>query len=248
MILRHKLVGTIGYMGGVMSVPEAFTWSWGQLTRHTEAVICGPNEHVHLTRSTVSLHDWARNQIVADLRGDWLFMLDTDVAFEPDLCARLLATADRYGLDVVTGIYSYKVPPHYPVLYLYNHETGRNEIVAEWDRKYDVFRVDSAGAGCLLIRRKVFQQIANDLHVNPFDRIGRKGEDHSFFERLRELDIPAWCAWKIEVQHLALTGIQTSVHFKPVREPDHYFEAQGFGRAAANAAAVEGLGLARAAE
>jgi hypothetical protein len=241
-MIRHKLIGTVAYMGGTMSTPEAFTWSWGQLTRHTEAVICGPHEHIHLARSTVSLHDWGRNQILGDLRGDWLFMLDNDVAFEPDVCARLLATANRYDLDVVTGIYSYKTAPHYPVLYLHNYDTQRNEVVADWDRASEVFRVDSAGAGCLFVRRHVFQQITRELKVNPFDRIGRKGEDHSFFERLRELGIPAWCAWKIEVQHLAVTGIQTSVHFKPTREPDHFYQGEGFDRAGAAVKAPPQLG------
>lgn len=227
-MIRHKLIGTVAYMGGVMSLPEPFAWSWGQMLAHSSSVLCGEHEHLHVTRSTVSLHDWGRNQLIADLRGDWIFMVDADTAFEPDILARLLHLMNRYDLDVVTGIYSYKAPPHYPVLYVHNPETDRNETVAEWDKTAEVIRVDSAGAGCLLIRRRVFERIALELGENPFDRIGRKGEDHSFFERLRKLNIPAWCAWKVEVQHLALLGLRTSTHFRPTREPDHLFESQGF--------------------
>jgi hypothetical protein len=215
-------------MGGVMSLPEPFAWSWGEMLTHSERVLCGPHEYLHKTRSTVSLHDWGRNQIVKDLRGDWLFMVDADNAFEPDLLCRLLNVSAKYDLDVVTGAYCFKSPPHYPVLYIRNPESERHEIIAEWDRSCEVFRIDSAGAGCLLIRRRVFDRIAKELRENPFDRIGRKGEDHSFFERLRRLDIPVWCAWKVEIQHLALLGLKPSTHFKPTREPDHFFESEGF--------------------
>lgn len=219
-----------------MSVPEPFAWAWGNMRAFTQEALCGPHESLQAERSKVSLHDFARNDLVARMRGDWILMLDTDIIFEPDLCARMVSMMYRRDLDVLTGIYSFKVPPHYPVLYMYNHESEKNEVVADWDKNAELLRVDSAGAGCLLVRRRAFERIAKELGENPFDRIGRKGEDHSFFDRLRKLAIPLWCAPSIEVQHLEYFGVQTSLHFNPVREPDHFFEHLGLDRQVVGAA------------
>jgi hypothetical protein len=227
-VQTQKFIGTVGYMGGVMAVPEPFTWAWGNMLLFTQAAMCGQGENVFPAKSKFSLHDFGRNDLTTRMLGDWIVMLDTDIAFEPDLVARLVTTANKYRLDVLTGMYVYKSPPHYPVLYVHNHETKRDERVADWDRNSEVFQIDSAGGGCLFVRRNVFERITAELCVNAFERIGVKGEDHSFFARLQELKIKAWCAWKIEVQHLEYLGLTPSANFRPEREPDHFFEREGF--------------------
>jgi hypothetical protein len=231
-VTRHVNIGTIGYMGGLMSLPEPFLWSWGNMLLYSQEALCGADEnevqHIHVEKSKFSLHDVARNDLVRRMQGDWILMFDTDTAFDSDLGARLVATMRRFNLDVVTGIYCYKSPPHYPVLYLYNHASKRNEVVADWHRSAEVFQVDSSGAGALCVRRNVFERIVAELEENPFDRIGAKGEDHSFFQLLRTLQIKTWCAWKAEVQHLEYVGLVPSQHFRPEREPDHIFERETF--------------------
>jgi GT2 family glycosyltransferase len=214
MLTRHKLLGTIGYMGGIMSLPQPFTFAWGNMLLHTQA-LCKPGDHIHTDRAEISLHDYARTQLVQRMKGDWLLMLDTDTTFEADFAARLVAALHRYNLEVVTGIYSFKRPPHSPVLYMLNPETGSHEPIRSWlpldaGKDADVFPVDAAGAGCLLVRRTVFDRIHRELKEEPFARIGTKGEDMSFFRRLKQLDIKTWCAWKVEMTHLAYKGVRTS--------------------------------------
>lgn len=229
--MKHeRIIGTIAYMGGVMATPEPFTWSWGNLVAFTPQALCQPGEHVHPDRTKLSLHDYGRNDLAGRMKGDWLLMLDTDMSFEPDLAARLVATMHRYGVDVLTGIYSYKSPPHLPVLYMLNPDTGKHEIVARWDRSVEIFPVHSAGAGCLLVRRKVFERITAELNENPFDRYGGKGEDHSFFARLRKLGIPAYCAWKVEAQHLEYLGITPSANYEGAEDNEiaSLFEVEAF--------------------
>lgn len=225
MLNRQKIIGTIGYMGGVMSVPEPFCWSWGNMLVFAHEAVCRPGEHILPVRAKVSLHDFARNDLLRQMQGDWILMLDTDIAFEPDLAARMIGTFLRHRLDVLTGMYSYKTPPHYPVAYLRNPE-GRQETLADWPKDEELIPIDSAGAGVLIVRRQVFERIVAELRESPFDRIGTKGEDHSFFDRLRRLDIKAWLAPRIEIQHLHYLGVQTSEHFRPDREPDHFFERE----------------------
>jgi GT2 family glycosyltransferase len=228
MLSHQKIIGTIGYMGGIMSVPEPFAWSWGNMMTFTpDALRQNLNEHIHPARAKFSLHDYARHDLLRQMHGEWILMLDTDISFAPDLAARMVATMYRYNVDVVTGIYSYKRPPHYPVLYIHNKETDRFEIVADWDRESEIFQVSSAGAGCLLVKRHVFERITAELKENPFDRYGPKGEDHSFFIRLRKLGIKAWCAWKIEVDHLEYEGVKPSSHYVPDGNYAHTFDMEG---------------------
>lgn len=225
---RARIIGSIGYMGGVMSTPEPFTFSWGNMLVYSQEALCNPGEHIHPVRAKSSLHDFARTELVAAMKGDWLLMLDTDVAFEPDFAARLVGTMNRYRLDIVTGIYSYKTPPHAPVVYMFNHESQRHEQIVEWDRSTEIFNVDSAGGGCLLVRRSVFERITHAFRENAFARMGTKGEDHSFFTRARELGIQAWCAWKVEMQHLDYRGILPSVDFTMDVDAPHQYETAAF--------------------
>jgi hypothetical protein len=125
----------------------------------------------------------------------------------------------RTEADVLTGLYAYRQPPHYPVLYVWNPNTQRHDIVASWDKSAEVFRIDSAGAGILLVKRKVYDRIKRELKERPFTRIGQTGEDHSFFTRLRKLDIPAYCAPRIEAEHLEWVGTLASRDFDPEQNP-----------------------------
>jgi len=215
-------------MGGIMSLPEPFTWSWGQMIAFNSEALCGEDEHVHYEHTKLSLHDYARADMLSRMRGDWMLMLDTDHAFEPDLAARMVRTMMQYDVDILTGIYSYKAKPHFPVLYMFNHDTQKHEIIADWDRSLDILQVDSAGGGCLLVKRKVFEQITRELKESPFDRYPGKGEDHSFFTRCRKLGIKAYCAPKIELQHLAYWGIAPSTDYVRPAQVQNLYEVESF--------------------
>jgi len=199
---RTKVIGSIAYMGGIMSVPEPFAWSWSQMVEFNHSALCENGERIHYDRSRLSLHDYARNELVGRMLGDFLLMLDTDMQFEPDFAARLVHQMYAHDLDVVTGLYQFKGGAHAPVLWHDNVEGDRLEIIGKWDETVDLFPIGSAGAGCLLLRRRALERIRLELKVNPFSRIDGKGEDHSFFERLKKLGIPAYCAWKVQAGHL----------------------------------------------
>jgi len=212
MLERRRIIGTIGYMGGVMSIPEPFAWSWGQMLAYTQ-LQCAEGDFIQPDRASLSLHDHARAELISRMRGDWIVMLDTDTAFEPDLVTRLVGTANRYALDVVTGVYCFKSPPHSPVIYMYNKETGMQEPIVKWDHSGDVFPVDSAGAGCLFIRRGVIEKIVSELKEQPFARVASSGEDMGFFRRLKKIGVQAWCARKVEMVHLSYRHLRASNDF-----------------------------------
>ena len=202
MILGKKPIGTIGYMGGVLTVPEPFAWSFAQMVQYNTEYLCEPGQVVHYERATVSYHAYARNCLVERLRGDWLLMLDTDHQFEPDLAARMLHRLEQNSLDVLVGLYHYKSPPHSPVLYRWGKK-GLQPL-GQWQRFKEPYLVPigSSGAGCLMVRRQVFEKI-RATGQSPFDIIPPFSEDHSFFKRLARLKIKAYCDPTIEYHHLA---------------------------------------------
>jgi len=200
MLLSNKCIGTIAYLGGVPAVLEDFCWSWGQLVQLNSEQLCNPGEYVHYDRARASYHCYARNTLVDRMQGDWLLQLDTDHSFDPDIAVRLLHRMNTYNLDVIVGLYTYKKEPRVPVLFK-KQNNGYSPIV-KWDTNAQVYPCDSAGAGCLLVKRSVFDKIRLELKCGPFDIEHPYSEDHSFFRRCNKVGVQPWFDPRIECHHL----------------------------------------------
>jgi len=197
---RRRCLGTVAYLGGLPALPEMFCWSWGQMLAFN-AEWLPADAFIRYDRAGMSLHVLARNDLARRMEGDWLLMLDTDHAFEPDLCRRLVHRLETYSLDVLCGLYLFKSPPHSPVLYA--DQDGLKPL-RDWYRE-GLMRIDGAGAGCLMVRGTVFERIRETLGEEPFEpRPGCAGEDLAFFLRLKELGIAAWVDTRIECPHLRI--------------------------------------------
>lgn len=209
MLLGRKAIGTVAYLGGLPAVLEAFAWSWGQLVAYNAEFLSDSKSYVHIDRATMSDHGPARNGLASSFLGDWLLQLDTDHQFEPDLAARMLRCADEYGIDVLSGVYQLKKPPHVPVLYQWVNVGGEIGLqpMARWPKEARVVSIGSAGGGCLFVRRTVFDQLAAEFKCGPFDKVKSFSEDHSFFWRLRELGIKAYAAMNIHSNHLRVAPV-----------------------------------------
>ena len=211
LINTPRIVGTIGYMGGVMALPEPFVWSWTEMIQYNHDYVCDPGERIYYIRATNSFHSFARNTLVKQFKGDWLLMLDTDHAFEPDILGRMMKTiALKPEVQVLTALYQYKGAPHAPKLYRFGKDYKDFNVLGKWDipksrdkvgGKYLV-PIDLAGAGCLLVKREVFERMNKRFKQEPFDIIPPYGEDNSFFLRLKKLGIQAYCDPTIEYHHL----------------------------------------------
>lgn len=211
MLIGKKNIGTIAYLGGVMALPEPFVHSWTQMVQYNYEYL----EPIKYDRATVSYHSFARNTLVENMQGEWLFQLDTDITFEPDVLGRMLNMMDKFGIDVLAGLYLYKNHPHPPVAYGYDPKKKTKVMLGDWDRKADLQVLKSAGAGCLLVRKKVFDRIRDELHCSPFDIYfdGKMplSEDHSFFERCWDLKIPVYGTVEVMANHLT---------YKPLTDRD----------------------------
>lgn len=194
-------------MGGIPSIPTPFVESYAQMIAYNARHIEGD---IHYISTTTSYHAQARNQIVDKMQGDWVLMLDTDNKFAPNLLHRMLARMYRHDLDVLVGIYQFKTRPHSPVVFAWNEEATIPNRIIKFETQpvdeFNYFEVDVAGAGCLLVRDRVFVRILDELKSNPFDIIPPLGEDFSFFKRLQQLNIQAVCDPSIHVEHLRWVG------------------------------------------
>jgi hypothetical protein len=205
LIYGKQPLGTVAYISRD-HVPEPFCIALAQLISFCYEYVVPPGRFIHPDHSCAADKIPARNELVQKMQGEWLLQLDSDQVFEPDLLLRLLQLFEAHDLDVLTGLYTYKQPPYNAVLYQYKDDGYHGML--DWERQFKLLPVGAAGAGCLLVRRRVFDRIKAEQKALPFDPVGiYKTDDFSFFERCRLLDIKCWTAPQVELEHLSTRGV-----------------------------------------
>lgn len=220
---RIKMLGTAAYLGGLLAVPEEFCWAWSALREFTSNFLPQESEAVYYLRARFSLHAHARNQLVDDMQGDWLWMTDTDHTFPPHTLYQMVKMMQQYNTPVLSGIYRHKVPPFHPMLWVWSDvgdPPGFSPVV-EHAKDVPVFQVDAVGAGCLLIHRSVFEALAKAFPgEGPFDHIGKYGEDFSFCLRCRQAKIPIFATPLVESTHMRMQHLTEEVYIPEWFNPD----------------------------
>jgi GT2 family glycosyltransferase len=144
---------------------------------------------------------------------EWLWFVDTDTVFAPDVLPRLLALADpvqrpivaaavpiggrdpRERMQQVTGI-----PELFWAAYR-SDEVGGLRPLRVTDPVGECERVDAVGTGCVLIHRTVLEAIG----PGPFCELSAgnavMGEDLAFCRRADALGIPVHVAGQVRVGH-----------------------------------------------
>jgi hypothetical protein len=203
--MSRRCIGTIAYPCMSPMAWDDFGFSFAQLVQKTQEYVCKAGEFVAVDRAPgISDAAVARNMIAARMRGEWLFTTDCDHKFEPDLVLRLLHRLKALGADVMTGLYFDRKPPCPPQLFN-QPSPGIFERVGVFPMD-GPFQVPGAGAGCLLIKREVFERIGHELKEEPFAKRQDLGEDLSFFWRCAELKLRVVCDPRIQHPHL---GVRT---------------------------------------
>lgn len=228
-IVGRKPIGTIAYMGGVMSVAEDFAWSWGQMLAYNAEIWLAdhPAGFIHYTRAKASDHAPSRNMLASSMLGDWLIQFDTDHVFDCDIAHRLVRLADEAGVDVVSGIYQFKHEPYSPVAFHYDAQMVSRPI-ASWDQDAKLLEIGATGAGCLFVRKSVFDRIAKECPDQPFTRFVGWSEDHSFFRRCHELGIKTYLAPKLQCNHLRVHSISLDDYEMEHSKNDNSYAVGGF--------------------
>lgn len=160
----------------------------------------------------------ARNEIVrlflAESDMDWLWFIDTDMTFEPDILDRLVAAAHPWDKPIM-GALCFSLQDGYracPTLYIIRED-------AKVGRVFDytpgsVMRV-LTGTGCLLIHRTALERMRDATHENgslrypkPYEWFQEThlgdlpvGEDITFCIRAERLGIPVHVDTSIKCGH-----------------------------------------------
>lgn len=125
----------------------------------------------------------ARNSIVAKYlaqsTADWLWMLDTDMIFQPDTLEKLLEHADPDRAPIVGGLcFGIDNGRMFPTLYDLTGTEDDIQFVRYDQWKPDaMMQVFATGAACLLVHRSVFEAIRDYEHP---DRPGSRGFGRAF--------------------------------------------------------------------
>lgn len=220
------------------SLVNLMVWDWAHERR---VVMTLPNQ----SGANVSK---GRNQIVraflAQDHADWLWMVDSDMTFEPDTLERLMMSADPAERPIVGGLCFAIVTCRdddgqpqvdslraatvkvVPTIYQVDLDGGEPEM-----RRYEgwtpgLCQVAGTGTACLLVHRTVFEKIDNDDPYRWFreERFGsqRLSEDLTFCVLAGHAGFPIWVDTDVQTGHCK-TWTVTAKDFKPdaVRPDGH---------------------------
>jgi hypothetical protein len=126
-----------------------------------------------------------------------LLYLDADMTWPSTTIARLLA----HKQPVVGGLYFLKGHPYNPIIGDLT-EDGRLRMRAIAPHAKGLVKVDCVGTGCLLVDLDVFREMRRHFEDDLWFRSQETGEDIWFFQRLKQMGIPAFCDVDIDCGHL----------------------------------------------
>jgi hypothetical protein len=154
-----------------------------------------------------ALVDRARNRLIEQMldhpmEPTHLFFLDADIVPASNTLVKLLA-ADK---PIVSGLYRRRLPPYEPMALLRRGHALRPIPV----RGPRLRKVNVVGAGCLLIRREVFEKIAPPWFTSEWTDKGHLSEDFSFCRKARQRGFEIYVDTKIRPLHLEPIGVGTS--------------------------------------
>lgn len=146
-----------------------------------------------------------RNRLVQqslEIGSEWLWFLDDDHVFPPDLLLRLLA----HDQPVVAALYLQRQVPFAPVAY--SHREGDKYVpLVLPDLEPDAcVEVRAAGTGGMLIRSEVFRAVSE-----PWFEHGAASEDLIFCEKARAAGFTIHCDLAARLGHLTSTIVWPTI-------------------------------------
>ena len=125
-----------------------------------------------------------RNLIIKGMTPEhrWAWFIDDDHTFEADILMRLL----HRNVDIVQPMVSTRKPPFQPYAYMRNPDIGYHSL--QWSDlpENGLHPVDAVGAGGVLIRREVIDEIGDPWFEEGKIGAGSLGEDLYFMQKAKE--------------------------------------------------------------
>jgi len=201
---------------------ESLYLQWNEMFKDKRIAICIPTYDMKIRMETMmSLFfmwkpdfflsykcspciDVNRNVLVEralkDKKVTHVLFVDTDNVMPPNLLSRFL----QHDLPVMTGIYYQRKIPFRCTQFIGVSE-GRFKALRLADyEEGSLVQIHATGAGALLIKREVFDQLERPYFkfMNREDGLKITGEDIYFCQKLMEADIPIYVDTSILSQHI----------------------------------------------
>ena len=150
----------------------------------------------------------ARNQAsvkaVAD-GYDYIFWLDSDMTFEPDLMERMFASIGKHMY--LTALCFGRRPPFKPCIYSHVDAVKdgvgilpKTEVMYDYPRD-SIIEIEASGFACVLQKIEMVDCM-NSAYGVPFFPIAGLGEDLAYCYRAKQLDIKMYADTSIKVGHI----------------------------------------------
>lgn len=177
-------------------VPAEFAYSLAQIQKVDQcAVLFKIGTLVYVARDEL-----AKASLACD--ADFIFWLDSDMTFDPDILRRMLDSYEETGADILSGLYFRRVEPYTPTIF---EELELTENGAEWKDFTNVdnkpFEVAGCGFGCVLMRTEIFVEVQKEFNAMFTPEKGL-GEDLAFCWRARKLGYKVMCDPRITLGHI----------------------------------------------
>lgn len=182
------------------ALPGTVGVSTQEIARYTEFTMCCrtlriPDGTQFLWAMSSSVPE-NHERMLRNFQGEWLWHLDDDMTFEPELLASLLAR----GVEAVVPLTTSRKPPVYPVaLHADRDENGDllGYIPLDLDEYAptgtELVEIDACGWAGLLVTRSAIDKLGDPPYLPPETFVEswnlRKGSDVLFCERLREAGV-----------------------------------------------------------
>lgn len=154
------------------------------------------DSHIDRARNNI-VHEFLKTEI------EWLFFLDSDLQFEPDILDRLIS----HGKSFVTGIYAKKKVggPHWCINVMPGEGQKEGELVEP--NAQGLYRVREGATGCMIVHRSVIQDLIDKRLVKRYTDDSTLEEKHAVFDSGvyydKELKRTRWLSEDWAFSHLA---------------------------------------------
>lgn len=132
---------------------------------------------------------------------DYLFSVDSDIAFTADTLKKMLA----HDVDMVTGIYIQRIPETHTIEVMRKTATGGVSHVNFADiAGQGLVPIDACGFGCLLIKGEVIRSIPypHFVYKSAIDHANTYSEDVYFCTQATERGFKVWADTSIICDHI----------------------------------------------
>jgi glycosyltransferase involved in cell wall biosynthesis len=152
-----------------------------------------------------------RNRLAAraiQLEADWIFYVDDDQLFHPLALKRLLNHIENnHNIDVISGLYLMRGYPFEPVAFDKPSDDPSNPqgvyrvFLNHLDKSHGLIEMMAVGAGALLVRRRVLEELEKPLWRLGQIEKSEWGDDINFCYRVREAGFRIYCDLDERVGH-----------------------------------------------